>query len=98
MKNIILKRQESNIALAGILTGTELETKYGLGTELSKLAERYPQQRAGQIITNYICADYRDEHPSEKTVEILGALFPGNPDPFFEESVETLKRIKNTLV
>lgn len=53
----------------------------------------HPQQRFGQIICNYLLPDYRNESPGKGTPEIMNYLFPNNPDPFFEESEETYKRI-----
>ncbi len=51
-----------------------------------------PHQRFGQILCNYVYPDYRDvKYP------IMKYLFPGNPDPFFEESEVTLKRLHERL-
>ena len=60
---------------------------------LSKILE-CKDQRFGQIICNYICPDYRDSDPGIPTKLIMDALFPGNPDPFYEESTVTLNRLK----
>jgi hypothetical protein len=89
-------RQRANLEIAELLKKTDIGAKYNVGAELELLAEQYPSQRVGQIITNYICPDYRNS-PSVRTKEILESLFPGNPDPFFEESVTTLARIKQEL-
>lgn len=43
---------------------------------LEALVEAYPDQRFGQLVTNYIFPDYRER------------------DPFFEESAETLRKLK----
>ncbi len=94
IKEQIQKRQESNLKIADILKGTQLEAKYQVGTRLTELANQFPQQRAGQLITNYIVPEYRFA-PTNATREILEALFPGDPDPFFEESVVTLERFKS---
>lgn len=88
----ISKRQEANLKIADILKGTALNQ---LGIQLEVLAKEFPQQRAGQIICNYICSDYRDQVNSVETQAIMNFLFPEDPDPFFEESVITLERIKS---
>lgn len=89
----IQKRQESNFEIARIIENHPNELVRGIARDFKMMAERMPQQRAGQIICNYICCDYRDLEPTNPTKVILEALFPGNPDPFFEESVVTLKRL-----
>lgn len=100
----ISKRQESNFAIAKILGDMiighmRIDTSDGrtisLPEAFKELAEAYPQQRAGQIFCNYICPDYRDEEVSGATKLILRSLFEDNPDPFYEESVVTLKRLQN---
>ena len=56
--------------------------------------EAYPEQRFGQIITNYIFWDYRDKYPSHVTVGCMDYLFGDcYCDPFYEESNETYRRI-----
>ena len=89
----ISKRQEANLKIASILLGHSDARIRMIGGQLKMLAEQYPQQRAGQIICNYLHSDYRDATPSVVTQIVLEELFPGNPDPFFEESVVTLKRL-----
>lgn len=91
----ISKRQEANRKIASILLGHVDARIRMVGGQLKMLAEKYPQQRAGQIITNYICSDYRDQEPSNTTKVVLDTIFPSNPDPFFEESVVTLERVKS---
>ena len=90
-----MTRQEANKKIANILLGHEDIRIRMVGGQLKMLVYKYPQQRAGQIICNYLCSDYRGSTPSYTTQVILGELFPGNPDPFFEESTETLKRLTN---
>lgn len=88
----ISKRQEANFEIADILKGTSW---HQLAIQLEALAKEFPQQRAGQIVCNYICPDYRDPISSVATQALMGFLFPENPDPFFEESVVTLERVKS---
>lgn len=95
IKEQIKSRQECNIRIASILANHENNLVRGIARDFLELANQLPQQRAGQIICNYICADYRDPEPMNPTKVILEALFPGNPDPFFEESYVTLKRLTN---
>ena len=57
----ISKRQEANLALLD---------------QLREYIEKYPQQRWGQILSNY-------------------GFIPGG-DPFYEESVDTLRTVVNT--
>lgn len=92
----VMRRADANQEIGELLKQTDLGSKYNLGAEFLEYAKAFPQQRAGQIITNYITPDYRS-NPSVRTKEILESLFPGDPDPFFEESVETLARLKKTL-
>ena len=92
IRNQISKRQEANLEIAEILKDTNWNQ---LGIQLESLAKEFPQQRAGQIICNYICSDYRDPVISVETKDIMDFLFPDDPDPFFEESVVTLKRVKS---
>lgn len=92
IRNQISKRQEANLELASILKGTNWNQ---LGIQLESLAKEFSQQRAGQIICNYICPDYHDPIVSVETKDIMDFLFPDNPDSFFEESVVTLKRVKS---
>lgn len=86
-------RLKYNLEIANLLKGTHFEEIVQLGTIFEHFAKKFPNQRAGQIITNYICYDYRDT-PSELTKEILEYIFPEDPDPFFEESKVTLERLK----
>ena len=57
------------------------------------LIEDYPQQRFGQLVCNYMISDYRNPNPSATTLWLQEYLFPGNPDPFFEESHYTYYRL-----
>lgn len=53
----------------------------------------FPEQRFGQIFTNYVYPDYRNR--SDETLNhIMDMLFYGvEMDPFFEESSESHKRL-----
>ena len=99
----ISKRQEFNR-----LISKELKQDPKLGSIITDIAEgdeevfyrilddcieNLPQQRFGQIMCNYVLGDYRSPEPMKGTLEILSYIFPNNPDPFFEESYETYKRI-----
>lgn len=95
IKEQIKSRKDCNIKIAYILANHNEELVRGIARDFLDLANRYPDQRAGQIICNYICGDYRDPERLNPTKVILEALFPGNPDPFFEESYITLKRLTN---
>ena len=57
------------------------------------LIEDHPQQRFGQLVCNYMTPDYRNATPSDVTLWLQEYLFPGNPDPFFEESKVTYYRL-----
>lgn len=93
-KEQIQGRQKFNFEIADILTNHPDILVCGIARDFRMMAERKPQERAGQIICNYICADYRSMEPAYPSKHILEVLFPGNPDPFFEESYETLKRLQ----
>lgn len=96
-KEQIRGRQQFNFEIADILKNHPDILVCGIARDFRMMAEKMPQQRAGQIICNYICGDYRDSEPAYPTVHIMEVLFPGNPDPFFEESYETLNRLKETV-
>lgn len=88
----ISKRQEYNYKILSIIKATypEMTDKFSL---IKEKIDTYPEQRFGQIMCNYICPDYRSKDVSSLTVHIMESIFPGNPDPFFEESITTLKRL-----
>lgn len=88
-----MTRQEANRKIASIIKCHEEQLVRDIVNDFEMCVEKFSHQRAGQIICNYICADYRWPEPMNPTKVILEALFPGNPDPFFEESVETLERL-----
>ena len=98
-----MTRQEANLKLVNILKNIpkvrdiqfcDSYNNVYLFPEIFEIfANKYPQQRAGQIICNYICPDYRNKEVSVSTKIIMEALFPDNPDPFYEESEVTLKRL-----
>lgn len=87
-----MNRQEANRKILSIL-----KAKYpqfsNTFPEIGEWIEKFPDGRFGQIICNWICPDYRDQVVSEGTTNMMETLFPGDPDPFFEESVTTLKRL-----
>lgn len=91
-------RQEFNFKIANLLKEMPvgqlpLTVTQNFAEIFEALAYIFPQQRASQIICNYICDDYRSKKPKEYTKLIMETLFPNNPDPFFEESSETYKRL-----
>lgn len=94
IKSNALSRQGANLKIADILKGTEWHFE---GNCLKELAEKFPQQRAGQLICNYIHPQYRHPNAPDNTRAFLEYLFPGDPDPFYEESVVTLKRLINYI-
>jgi hypothetical protein len=71
-------RRNTNLSLE---KGGTSRTRYALNKEilgiLADLVEAFPEQRFGQILTNYVFPNYREK------------------DIFFEESLETLKTLKN---
>lgn len=85
-----MKRQEYNNKILYLIDIDEELREY-----LKDCIKAFPQQRFGQIICNYVCADYRSSEVSEHTKNLMNMLFPGNPDPFFEESETTFNRLKN---
>ena len=56
--------------------------------------EKYPFQRFGQIICNYIYPNYRNENKDEITTQFINRYFNISSDPFYEESEVTYNRIK----
>lgn len=61
-------------------------------SKIYKYVEKYPNQRFGQICCNYVFPDYR-EQPSDLCKEFLTTIFKLDCDPFFEESLITLKTL-----
>lgn len=91
----MLTRQEANNEILGLVAEDPfLKTRLEMLTEYIRLC---PSQRFAQILCNYICSTYRDYSPDPEEVACLERLFPGNPDPFFEESVVTLQRLKHII-
>lgn len=93
-----MNRQEYNKKILDFL----IEKEYicedsGLCDKLKECIETFPQQRFGQIICNYICWDYRDKTISDFTEKFMNTVFPGNPDPFFEESKYTYYRLTKEI-
>jgi hypothetical protein len=54
--------------------------------KLSELIIKYPDQRFGQILINYGFIETKTDLKTFETVV---------KDPFYEESIDTLKRVKN---
>lgn len=86
------KRQKANFEIINLLRNKHPEY-YDIYDDIKKLASQFEHQRFGQIICNYVCSDYRYE-PNEVTKDIMNKWFDIDFDPFFEESVETLERLK----
>ena len=57
--------------------------------------DKYPEQRFGQIICNYICPDYRPQPYHPFTRKFMKTFFDIDIDPFFEESKDTYIRLCN---
>lgn len=54
----------------------------------------YPDQRFGQIFTNYVYPTYRDRQDTVLN-QVMDMMFYGcTCDPFYEESNETYNRLK----
>lgn len=87
-----MKRLDLNKKILSVLKGKHPEF-FVIYDTIEDLINKYPQQRFGQIICNYVCSDYRDGEVSTFTNIFLNTIFPNNPDPFFEESSETLTRL-----
>lgn len=87
-----MTRQEANTKILSIIKANCIAADFVM--DIQECINKYPQQRFGQIICNYICPDYRDSEPSIETKAFMNAIFPENPDPFYEESVETYNRLR----
>lgn len=88
-----MTRQEANRKILSILKAKYHNILKEHFSEIESWIEKFPDGRFGQIICNWICPDYRDDDSSIETSIIMEVLFPGDPDPFFEESTVTLKRL-----
>lgn len=92
------QRKQANLKISRILGRLDIGKKYPeIIDAFEWLMQSHPQQRASQLFCNYICGDYRNKNVSEETKEIMEALFPGNPDPFYEEPDVTLKRLRKNI-
>lgn len=89
-----MTRQQANYKIFKLIKDNCVVSNYA--EQILTCIQQYPQQRFGQIICNYIFPDYRDIDPSVETKAFMNAIFPNNPDPFYEESVETYNRLKRT--
>ena len=60
---------------------------------LADCIQDFPDQRFGQIMTNYIYPDYR-QRTEHSLNQIMDVLFYGiDMDPFYEESEDTFNRL-----
>lgn len=91
-KEAVKKRQEINQEILALIAEDPFIKEHLV--EIAKCIKFFPEQRFGQIMCNYVCPSYRDYNPVLEEKECLARLFPDNPDPFFEESIETLNRLK----
>ena len=88
-----MTRQEANRKILDILKAQHYNVFKNYFDSISDWIEKFPDGRFGQIICNWICPDYRDKDISTESIIIMACLFPKDPDPFFEESTVTLKRL-----
>lgn len=87
-----MNRQEYNYEILNYLRYTyPLFNVYYDNIEM--FIKKFPQQRFGQIICNYIFPDYRETPRSSETSVFMELIFNIDIDPFFEESSETFKRL-----
>lgn len=93
MVGLTKQRQEANRKILSILKARYPNVFRDHFDTISEWIEKFPSGRFGQIICNWICSDYRDADPSWETLIIMEVLFPDDPDPFYEESIVTLKRL-----
>lgn len=74
-----------------------IDKKYPISEQrlekLKVVVESFPQQRFAQLVCNYVFPDYRNSKPWQETIDFMSSVFPNNPDPFYEESVDTFKRL-----
>lgn len=87
-----MTRQEANYKILDILKARYPHYSI-IYPGIKVFIDKFVDQRFAQIVCNYVCPDYRDSFPSMYTDSIMAEWFPGNTDPFYEESVETLKRL-----
>ena len=60
---------------------------------LDDVTASYPDQRWGQLFTNYVYPEYRQRNDSTLN-NVMDIMFYGvNMDPFFEESEDTYNRL-----
>ncbi len=92
MQKKIRKRQTWNYKVLELI-----KEQYSiLNDDIKELISKYPEQRFGQIICNYICPDYRSDPPSHNTeIWLRTDIFPDNMDFFYEEPWETFTRLKS---
>lgn len=86
-------RQEYNYLIAALIKEKYPQWNDLIIDTVIPLIDKYPDQRFGQIICNYICPDYRNEKLSPPTKQFMSTIFPIKMDPFYEESSKTYKRL-----
>lgn len=84
----IQHRHEVNLLIYEILMNHSPFMKEEFMSEhMFKLICKYPQQRFGQLLCNYVFPDY-----SYTDNEIMKIIF-GEYDPFYEESIDTYLKV-----
>ncbi len=86
-----MTRQEYNHIILDQIKNSDFSI---ISDHLEYFIDKFPDQRFGQILCNYICNDYKTDM-SVFTEMLFGWLFPNIDDPFFEESKETYNRLIN---
>ena len=97
-----MKRQDYNLMITEHLNKRKFfenffdeETCQKVYETLNDCTMDYPDQRWGQIFTNYVYPDYR-QRTENSLNHIMDVLFYGvEMDPFFEESEDTYHRLVN---
>lgn len=83
-----------------IIKHVQSQLSWDFISDVETYVEKYPNQRFGQIITNYICQDYLDGNlMTSDTHLIMSNLFNDlRYDPFFEESKESFERLSKLTI
>lgn len=89
-----LKRQEYNFKILEKIEADWMTSE--LFDHITELIYTYPDQRWGQLITNYVTPDYRSNNVSKLTIEIF-KYFEWDYDPFHEESKKTYNQLIERL-
>lgn len=85
-------RQEYNKKILAMVKDADWMTDQ-IYDKISERVEWFPDQRWGQLMTNYIIPDYRMKRKCTLTDEVMHYFGWNTGDPFYDESSKTYKEL-----